>query len=595
MSPQTVAMATSKRGRPGKFSSAPADWSPSEAYRAQGQLSAAAGTGSANGQARGGGLVVILADSSIRHEGDIRVDGSTGQTGGSGGLIQLLADSRDVHASGVFSARGGAGVTGGGGAGGQVVIDGHAVAVRGAVDLVGGPSTSSPAGSGGSFRVDAADAIHLSFSEADLSGGGSHSAGGPGGRLELTAGSSIHCEGSIDLSGGSGASGGRGGRAEPKLRNLGVLRNACDMTANGGNGATGPGGQGGALRFTVASELYSDSALSASGGGSIESDAGDGGEVTFVTNGSAESTARFEISGDVEANGGAALADSARGGAGGLVAIPLFNNGTDGFEVRLLGYDRIDLSGGDGSSVGGNGGVLDINNGLFEEDPTEDARFGDRGVISYVDILANGGAGGAGVGGDGGTFVVRTAPLGGSSAATALYNYGNWELRGGAGESVGGQGGAFLVNTADGIFFLGDIVTSGGDSAGEGGDGSERSELSTRGPIFFKGGMQSRGGHSLHGDAPAGIGGHLALVSSEAVELSEGADLSGGDNMARLGEGGSGGTFIVFVPSKDSMLMGRSVDLSGGLGLTEGPAGKFHFNDLSILIPEELAMTEQIN
>jgi hypothetical protein len=152
-----------------------------------------------------------------------------------------------------------------------------------------------------------------------------------------------------------------------------------------------------------------------------------------------------------------------------------------------------------------------------------------------------------------------------------------------------------LVNTAEGIFFVGDIFANGADAAGRGGDGSVKAELGTRGELLVKGRIESRGGHSLVYDAPAGLGGTLSVVSGGVLELRDGADLSGGDNSAGLRAGGGGGTFIAFAPTEEDLIMGEPVLLDGGSGLSEGPSGKFHLNDFSVILPEELIQTQQIN
>jgi hypothetical protein len=264
-------------------------------------------------------------------------------------------------------------------------------------------------------------------------------------------------------------------------------------------------------------------------------------------------------SGPVSAKGGAGT--NGGGGAGNWVGFnsydylaPVYNSGT------------IDVSGGDGTTNGG-----DVSEGVeFSAGEVGGASYASGGLVNSGRLIANGGSGSAGNGGNAGyvNLIARGANLRNSGAV---------EIRGGKGAGgSGGSGGTLYVHSSYGSNELHTVVVPGGSIQYSGG-------------IVTDGGAGDTGGSAgkTQFDQEAPVAGDIILYGYSAVNL------AGGSGKTYGGDGGSAD-----MHGYDGMIYYNEADFTatGGAGETTsgGNGGHYYVNTVysgTAGYPNELNLT----
>lgn len=421
-----------------------------------------------------------------------------------------------------------------------------------------------------SFRDEVLDRTGLSFdcdafhgglgSSIDLSGSsaGTGSDGSNGGRLRIET-TAFHNQGSIDTSGGDGDNGGNGNDVTIDSRHH--IYNTGDITTYGGDGANGRGGYGDDVTFDVDYGNIINSGVIDAAGGTGTEDGGNGAYVAFdigYTGGGLTDTDTY-----VEALVSEIQVFEMGGYGGG----DIYNSG----DIYVAGGNAAPGCVDDCSA--GRGGAIDFN------------VFG-GGVTNSANLVADGGVGGFGMGGNGGQIVVSVSP---SSAEHEMVTAerlvgdillsGDFLVGGGDG-ALGGEGGDIEIYAQGGvhnrqeIVFLGysGMTAAGGDGLENGGDGGDVS-FSNPGEI----GRRDRG---LAGPPP-GLGG--AVVNYADIDVA-GGNVTGTTCTGTCDGGDGGGTTFA-----TELLVGHNVDfevivnfgdidLSGGNGIDAGGDGAARFS-----------------
>lgn len=570
----------------------------------------ASGSGSAG---ETGGAVSITGANSISI-GNINTTGGNGGSGGSGngglggvgGAVTVQTSAGTINV-GSITTNGGSGGNSGSGTGGAGNTAGQIQLLHsGTGNITVGAAILAMGGNGGT--------------------GDAGGLGGAGGAVTVTPTfGDVILTGTVTASGGTGGSGSSGvGRAGgaggtitlgPATGGAGTLTANLGITSNGGAGGTsasttaGAGGAGGSL--VLSNELTSSSFLSTitlNGGTGGNGDAGgiggQGGSISLL-NGDTDVT----VSGTIQLNGGNGGSGSSglgrAGGAGGDLQIAL-NSGT-------LSLAAVQANGGNGGTsstttagAGGFGGTVDI--------ATNDI-ISVSGVISAVG--GNGGNGDTGANGRaGGTITVYTTS--GNITLAGLTNSGG---NGGTGSSGaggnGGSAGAIILGTDAGDTTVnGDVLMQGGDgggsatvTAGNGGAGGGITLIAGSGTIHITGNLRADGGDAGNGDSggTGGLGGDVSLSGLGNLTVDQAMNVDGGNGGSGASDdggdggdagsmilvlsgsswaagslsavGGAGGTsatdqagaggdggFIQTYPTNGNIIIGTSVNASGGIG-----------------------------
>jgi hypothetical protein len=429
-----------------------------------------------------GGTVVVSASALVLNWGDISVKGGIADTGGPGGAITFTAQYGPLYNLGSLDASGASGNVNGGSAGGvQLYTFNTEIFNSGNLSAAGGSGTAK-SGNGGT----------LHFGEA-VSGPLRNS-----GRLAAQAGACL---------GGGGCQGGSGGHVMLFAAN-GELVSSGDITASGASGmGAGPGGPGGNI------EVHS------------QEQTGPAGDVALPTG-------SLVLSGNLFTSGG----DGVPAGSGGNLTVTLDpRNNPLGQELILLGYTKVDLSGGSGTTGnGGAAGQLELSNSVSS---FHQLAGPGGGAFLYADVLAKGGDGSAG--GQGGFISVRSQ---------TDMNFG-------------------LANEAAGVMGS-SIDFSGG--VGHSGSGANAGAVSVigLGAAENRAKLTGLGGQASGGPAPGGQGGNVSLLSDDGAVTNTGdVDLSGG---ASSGSGGQGGDLTF---TGVTLTTGGALKSKGGNGTVLGGQG----------------------
>lgn len=330
-----------------------------------------------------------------------------------------------------------------------------------------------------------------------------------------------------------------------------------------------------------------------------------GATLTLPDNDAADFRAMLQVSHDVRLAGTITTVREAGAAADLSIAMGNFVGETTG---------RVDLSGTD--STGADGGRFELDAtfgwsfGSIFNQATIDVSGGDGasgGAAGPVDwyatlqawnagtIVGHGGAGTAGVGGDGSDNVYI-------EAFTGIYNDGSVDLSGGDGTLGGGDGGELrLDNTTGFLVDKGALDASGGSATAcvatcSAGYGGGRSFTALGGAIVVTGALTAPGGDApkLGGNVDPTYGGeggylYLSLGSTDGgwsagyatlgdIRISGDIDLSGGSG----GYGGDagridvGGDYSNVPDDQQILLLGYTgIDQSGGAGATEGGNGGY--------------------
>ncbi len=395
--------------------------------------------------------------------GKIVANGGNGGQGGSGSIVQISAFN-DVYNQGTIDTRGGNGSENRGGQGGYIVMYSYEASLFNSADLVsvGGDGNMS-AGSGGQVYL---------FSDSGA----------------------LYNSGNIDASGGvsTSESGGDGARIEIYSEN-GDLKTSGNLISNGGKGEVA-GGSGGYISIYkyVRDEVHADTNL--------------------------------EVSGNLHVNGGDSVTKS--GGSAGQVYIRYRLYAADygklaiGGVLKLLGYDSIDVSGGNGATYGENGGnvLMDIYTG------DEGTYAAPLYLVNEADIIARGGR-----------SMDDTMSSSRNYGGYINMNMGNFhkDYESGLGTSQ-----SYLNNS-------GNIDVSSSDAVrGSGNAGSV--EFESVGKLTNSGSVTGAGGDVNGTDSHAGRGAFVGMVATNDIANSGNMVLTGGNGEGNNSRGGDGGALQIY-------------------------------------------------
>jgi len=479
--------------------------------------------------------------------------------------------------------------------GGDLYISARTIINSGLFDTSGANKsdenlTGNGGGNAGSIELEA-DTFIENSGELRANGGHSDSDGGTyGGQITLDA-VSIFNTGSINAIAGTGTSSNSTyNSGSVWLEAQKSLNNSGDITVTGADaGDSGNAGEGGYVGLYIdaynGSPIAFDYKLINTGninvnGGSILGDstgsAGNGGSIEIFTNApsySNHSPMVFEVSGNLTANGGSSIEDNSNAGNGGYIWVANYDNPTSSTETFLIGYDEINVSGGNGQYAG-DGGELDISFFDYRDERSDDYMPAAGGsVFNNVNLFANGGdttaapveAGEVEVSGQG------------SSAGTIALGAINYS--------------AYLLEEPVNFTNEGEISAKGGDSYDQS-TGYDANGgfvfISASHDVSLNQAINLNGGGDLHEILPADNDNHegsnagALFINSQYGSASVDAEitLNGGDGDRTGGNGG----FLTLV-SKDNSTLAGVVELNGGnaiedegdtLTTTAGDAGALY-------------------
>lgn len=491
------------------------------------------------------------------------------------------------------------------------------IAETGRVNLRGADNASGPGGNGGDFQTLSGGRRRVNAGLIDTSGGNGTVAGGDAGFIELRANSTCYNSGTLIANGGH-ATNGPGGSVSTWngiwSDGIGGGFNTGTIQSRGGNGTTaggngnewyiggygghggsansgtidlsggnstsnGNGGRGGTLYLeaTGAAVRATGSFVSRGGNGAGSGDGGEGGDLYLATyEGSGSVSGYLDVTYGIffgmslDLRGG----NGARGGNGGSVnayadenrfqteSSPLASG------VKFIGYALLELSGGRGTTAGGDGGhLIGFNHGGYTHAEDGAGNLNDFAVGSLTneaDIVARGGQGTGGDGGGGGYLHLEIDAYGAPSYARSAANFGDLDFRGGDGSAAGGWGGRITLKDAVAVINTGTINTSGGNGGTGNGGVGDYIEMFSDGLARNTGAWISNGGNST--SAGAGWGGALSIYGGRVESLAS-ISANGGNGAT----GGSGGSIRIL--SAEGVTLRGTYSVKAGAGGTPS-AGK---------------------
>jgi len=472
--------------------------------------------------------------------------------------------------------------------------------------------TGNGGGNAGSINLNAEVFIE-NTGELRANGGHSDSDFGTyGGYVYLDAVSIVNT-GNINTTAGTGTS------SYPASNNAYVelaaeksIINTGNITATGADaGDSGNAGQGGEIDMYIETyQTYNDIVfdytlintgdLNVNGGsilGQSTGDAGNGGDVyiyTYSQGYTNYSPVVFEISGNITADGGNTIEDNADAGHGGDIWIANYDNPTSTSDTFLIGYEQIDVSGGNGQFAG-QGGDLTL---AFEDRVINQAPPASASVFNNAKLIANGGSTTAtdvepgeveyqGEGNQAGEIYIEAynsrAYL--VENAISITNEGEIEANGGhsfnLAENNIAQGGEVKFFAADDITINQPISLNGGsdlhnvlpadDDNHEGSNGGSLTINSRYGFATVNTDISLNGGD---GDLEGGNGGNLTIVSKDNSTLAGVVELNGGNAIEDEGDtltttAGDAGTLFMVAESMGSNVE-ADITAEPGTGDTAG-------------------------
>lgn len=555
------------------------------------------------------GRLTMTAGSAIDTAGGDAAAGSD-ERGGDGGHIYLFGKG-GVHLAGTIDASGGdgdgAGV-GGWGAIGSSGANSIGIYTDGSLinsgKIVASGGAGSIGGNAGGFDLDADGMLYNTGNIYATGGAGSTGAGGSVSNVTsyLYAGLSLFNSGNIYLSGGDGAAGG-GNSYEICIDSgsdyAGNILNSGAVYANGGSctGGTGNGGNGGRIYFEAdGGDTVSAGEIQAMGGtgqgeGSV---GGGGGNLRFYADYGCDSyweevaSGLIRVTGNIRLDGGAGYF----GGGGGNLQVDGDYDG-DVFPpvqpVEFLGYAQIDLCGGNGAASGGSGGGIDIY--------TEEAYYGDGydafptgAIVNRVGILARGGDGGTGSGGDGGCLEFD-AEGEAYFGTTVVLNSGDIDVSGGSGNSGGTGGGADFYGH-DYAENTGTIRSLGGDAEGDAAEGDVNAGqgaswgiyLLSAADVLNSGDVIATGGAATGAKGEVervygGSSGDFYMWAVNTATLSGSLYFNGGDS---TDVGGLGGRVEIMSMKTPSVVSAGLISVAAGSGAAADDIGNILIDGLDV-------------
>jgi hypothetical protein len=296
--------------------------------------------------------------------------------------------------------------------GGDLTLNAYTIINSGLINTSGANkssenNTGNGGGNAGSIRLNGLVFIETS---GELRANGGHSdsdAGTNGADINLSAAAIVNT-GLINSNSGSGNS--QNYNSNGSDINLFAARsilNTGNISSKGADtGDSGNAGKGGDIQLYLYENeeiAYNQSIINTGDlivdGGSITGEsngyAGNGGNIYIKTESpdeEANGPIVFEISGNLSANGGSSVVENSDAGNGGQIEIANYDNPSSSAETFILGYNEINVSGGNGVYAG-EAGSIDIE---FED--FRDQRGGgtymptvSASIYNNVDLIANGG------------------------------------------------------------------------------------------------------------------------------------------------------------------------------------------------------------
>ncbi len=538
-------------------------------------------------------LVRVLLTDGVLIEGTVRIDGldtdsGPGYDAGDDAAQLVLEAANVVVAEGGRIEATGRATTGDGGRGGEIqIVSQGLVAILGTVDTSGADAGASGfGGDGGGITLETTRGPVYCTGLVDTSGGnGAGDSAGWGGDIECFAGlGGFYLSGAFVTRGGNDltadANGGDGG-AISIFATVGPIVSSADFDTSGGDGDSDAGNAGDISVESRGGPVRMIGTMTARGGASADAFGGAGGDVFVGTLqedlDEAEGIAFVPINEglafgmNVDTSGG----NGDDGGPAGNVELRTFLQiGRDPKRVHhtlVLGYDRIDCSGGQGSgSVGGRGGDIEILNevnfaGLFDS--------GKGSIRNEVPFFSVGGASNGSQAGDGGSATIGgaeddefgTEPLLATSLRfdRAVVNHGAFDLRGGSGPEGGGNGGSFAMLDHFRVENAGAVDTSGGNSTNEAAGNAGSILLLSDGVAVNRANLTALGGTS--GTEEGGNGGTIAIEGRHAS--ARGTFIADGGAGAADEGGGDGGDIVILsTGEKPSSFRGTMRSFAGAGG-----------------------------
>jgi hypothetical protein len=547
-----------------------------------------------------GGRFIMEQGSLVDTAGDNAA--ATDTRGGDGGCIEIYtANGNGVLLQGTIDASGGDGLgTGIGGWGAVwanndtdwVYLDsddeeepGSLINV-GTVDASGGNGAAG--GDAGGIELDSEWMVYNTGTLYSNGGVGSTGSGGDGYEIYLEPdGGSLFNSGDLHVEGGDGATGG-GDSGDIYLyasnENMGDLINTGSIFAYGGD-ATGENGSGGNGAEYLYFDNYGGKIVTTGdimGDGGDGAGDGDGGDAVYYLYvyvyegydwgyGEYASPGLIQITGNISLDGG-----SGYYGGDGCYEFYVDNSdySDDNFPpvypMEFLGYATVDLTGGKGSTYGGNGGDLYIytytawTGSDYDPYPT-------GAIANRADILAAGGEGVESYGGEGGEIYCETydSSYPAYFGTTVLLNSGAIDVSGGKGTDGGNSGQVYLY-AHDYVENTGTIWAMGGEGTAEDGYGGHGAydyveiystlDLMNSGDIIATGGAGTYGGDVYE----------LWMIAGGQITNSGDIYMDGG---AGTDYGGDGGLAVIGSETTATENSGMITVVGGAGGVDDGDLG----------------------
>jgi hypothetical protein len=393
------------------------------------------------------------------------------------------------------------------------------------------------------------------------SGGNGTDGGGSGGQMDcrttygafVSSGTFMTAGGSATIAANNG-NGGYGGQIY--IYAYGEVRMTGSLNTAGGNGVgTGDGGSGGYLY------VYGD----------YDYDYGYGEYTTFG----------MYIGCNINTNGG----NGEYGGSAGWTYFYRYDEGycRPGKEpVYLVGYATIDLSGGDGGIDGGDASTSSNRiRAYYDYDETNTNYAGNLFVAS--NIIARGGKGGTGYGGDGAYVDLETE----NSAYTTqgsdygLYNSGTIDTSGGDGVYGGGAGGVYLYGRYNTVN-SGALLANGGSGTTGYGGGGDGIYIDGSLNVVNTGALSSNGGSSVDDYGGDGYGIYIYGLN---VTAGGSYSANGGNGGTGAGDTGGDGAYITINSQESSTVWSGAFSNVGGTGTIAGTDGEFWLDGVLVAGP----------
>jgi hypothetical protein len=486
------------------------------------------------------------------------------------------------------------------GNGGQLYLNQVGLVVcQGTLDASGGSGITG--GVGGTIAITTIDALYVTGTlRTNGGGGGTANPGGKAGDITLYGTMGTYVAGTLSAVGGNGPlNGGAGGIVAIVNASVGPVVSSADVRATGGNGTAlfAHGGTGGELVVgTWSGFLRIAGRLETRGGAGPNGIVGKGGMGGAIQ---IWNQVRSDASG--EANSiGATLdtcgGDGLMGGDAGVIRIDINNASADhnpsepGMHLLLVGYERIESSGGDGTTGSHAGDPAASDHAAITVSNYygfDGQAYATGSIVNETPLVARGGSGSAGGGGSGGLVVLWSDTTYPDREDRSVTSSGAIDVRGGDGTTTGGTGGLVRIRDRYRTTNTAAIDASGGaGGSGAGGTGGAIGLSSTAGELYNEGALTADGGASASGDG--GSARWATGFSDAAVSFFGGTVTTYGALSATGGDSGSaaggyGGSLLISSLDAGAVsTVGSPRDVSGGAGSPAGEVGTVYIDGIQV-------------